>query len=139
MREKNKKIVSKLAAKCTAYFNDKRLEFLPNHNADNAIFDCRVYQTPTLQDACAQLIWRENDATRNSILNLGYAYFNHDELFKLSTSEIVEKLQEIGIIWSNLPEHIQRGTYVKKFKINQRFTPDEFNKLPEKHEAKIKF
>lgn len=134
---KKQKIVSKLAAKCTAYFNDKRLEFLPNHNADNAIFDCRVYQTPTLQDACAQLIWRENDATRNSILNLGYAYFSHDELFKLSTSEIVEKLQGIGVIWSNLPEHIQRGTYVKKFKINQKFTPEEFNKLPEKHEAKL--
>ena len=71
------------------------------------------------------LYGEKNDATRNSILNLGYAYFNHDELFKLSTSEIVEKLQGN---WNNMVQFTRtysKRNLCKKFKINQRFTPDE--------------
>ena len=57
---KKQKILSKLTAKCTMFFNERRKLYLPEHNK-NAIFDCRIYQTPTLHDACLQLLWREND------------------------------------------------------------------------------
>ena len=66
---KKQKILSKLTGSCVNYFNDNRKKYLPNHNK-LANFDCRVYQTPTLNDAALQLLWRENDATRNSIIKL---------------------------------------------------------------------
>lgn len=134
---KKQKIVSKLAAKCSAYFNSKRREILSEYKVDDAIFDCRIYQTPTLQDACAQLIWRENDATRNSILSLGYAHFSHNELFKMSTPKIIEKLQEIGVFWTDLPDNVQRGTFVRKRIVNEKFTSEEIESLPEKHLARL--
>jgi tRNA(His) 5'-end guanylyltransferase len=76
---KKQKILSKLSAKCVNEFNELRRKYLPNHNK-TAIFDCRIYQTPTLHDACLQLLWRENDATRNSKQMLGHANFSHNEL-----------------------------------------------------------
>ena len=52
---KKQKILSKLTGKCVSFFNEKRKELLPDHNKV-ANFDCRIFQTPTLQDACAQLL-----------------------------------------------------------------------------------
>jgi len=71
---KKQKILSKLTAKCVTYFNNNRPMWLPEHDKI-ANFDCRIYQTPTLEDAAAQLLWRENDATKNSISMLAQSIF----------------------------------------------------------------
>jgi tRNA(His) 5'-end guanylyltransferase len=73
---KKQKILSKLTAKCVNFFNERRKELLPDHNKI-AVFDARIYQTPTLHDACVQLIWRENDATKNSVSMLAQSLFSH--------------------------------------------------------------
>jgi len=132
---KKQKILSKLSAKCVNEFNELRRKYLPNHNK-TAIFDCRIYQTPTLHDACLQLLWRENDATRNSKQMLGHANFSHNELNNLNTDQIQDKLMlEKGINWNNLPIKYKRGSYVKRIKTSRPFTVDELSKLPPKHKA----
>ena len=55
---KKQKILSKLTGKCVSFFNEKRKELLPDHGKI-ANFDCRMYQVPSLHDACVQLLWRE--------------------------------------------------------------------------------
>lgn len=132
---KKQKILSKLTANCVTFFNEKRKELLPDHNK-LANFDCRIYQTPTLQDACSQLLWRENDATKNSILMLGYAHFSHKELNKLNTNEIQDKLfLEKGINWNDLPNKYKRGSYIKRITTSKPFTIEELQTLPPKHNA----
>jgi len=132
---KKQKILSKLTGKCVQFFNEKRLELLPDHNKV-ANFDCRIYQTPTLHDACVQLLWRENDATRNSIQMLGHAHFSDKQMFELNTTEIQDKLMlEKGINWNDLEIRLKRGTYVRRVKTSKPFSKEELTKLPPKHKA----
>ena len=132
---KKQKILSKLTAKCVSFFNEKRKELLPTHDKV-AVFDCRIYQTPTLHDACAQLLWRENDATRNSILMLADSLFGHQKCFKKNTSELQEMmLIEKGVNWSDLEDKFKRGTYVKRIKTSKPFTSEELKGLPPRHQA----
>ena len=132
---KKQKILSKLSAKCSVFFNEKRKEYLPNHDKA-AIFDCRVYQTPTLNDACVQLLWRELDATRNSIQMLGQSYYSHKEMFKLNTSEIQDRLMiEKNVNWNELETRYKRGTYIKRAKTSLPFTKEELETRPVNHNA----
>jgi tRNA(His) guanylyltransferase len=132
---KKQKILSKLTSKCVDFFNSKRKELLPNHDKV-AIFDCRIYQTPTLHDACVQLLWRENDATRNSILMLADSLFGHKKCFNKNTSELQDMMMlEKSVNWNDLPVKYKRGTYVKRITTSTPFTIDELKDLPLNHNA----
>lgn len=133
---KKQKIISKLTAKCVNFFNEKRKELLPLHDKV-AVFDCRIYQTPTLHDACVQLLWRENDATRNSISMLAQSLFSHNELQNLNVNEMQDKMMlEKGVNWNDLETKLKRGTYIKRIKTSKPFTSDELLTLPPRHEAR---
>jgi tRNA(His) 5'-end guanylyltransferase len=130
---KKQKMLSKLTSKLTIFFNDKRLELLPNHNK-TAVFDMRVFQTPTLKDACGQLLFRENDASKNSISMLASHYFSHNSLDNLDGNQKQEKLfLEKGINWNDLPTKFKRGTYIKRIVTSKPFTVEELSSLPPKH------
>ena len=60
-------------------------------------------------------IWRQNDATRNSIQSLGRAHFSQKELMGLNNSQIQDKLhEEKGVNWNNCSVVAKRGTCVKR-------------------------
>ena len=133
---KKQKIVSKLTAKCVNYFNEKRKELLPEHNKV-AVFDCRIYQTPTLQDACAQLLWRENDAVKNSISMLAQSLFPHVSLQGLNSNVLQDKMFTYkGVNWNDLGDSFKRGTYVKRIVTSRPYTASEINLLPPLHHAR---
>ena len=132
---KKQKIISKLTAKCTNFFNEERKKFLPEHDKVG-IFDCRIYQTPTLSDAAAQLLWRENDAIKNSISMLAREHFSHKRLEHLSGNQRQDLLMtEKGINWNDLHRKFKRGSYVKRNKTFTPFLKEELEKLPLKHNA----
>jgi tRNA(His) 5'-end guanylyltransferase len=132
---KKQKILSKLTGKCVAYFNEKRVTYLPTHNK-TANFDCRIYQVPSLHDACIQLLWRENDATKNSISMLAQSLFPHKELQNLNGNEMQDKMMlEKGVNWNDLEVKYKRGTYVKRIKTSKPFTTEELKSLPVNHHA----
>jgi tRNA(His) 5'-end guanylyltransferase len=133
---KKQKILSKLTAKTVNFFNETRRELLPNHNKV-AVFDARMYQVPTLEDAVAQLLWRENDATKNSISMLAQSLVPHKELRGLNGHQLQDKMMlEKGVNWNDLPSKYKRGTYVRRRNVSEPFTVDELDKLPPKHEAR---
>jgi len=132
---KKQKILSKLTAKCVNFFNERRKELLPEHDKI-AVFDARIYQTPTLHDATIQLLWRENDATKNSISMLAQSLFSHKELQGLNGNEIQDKLMlEKSVNWNDLPAKYKRGTYIKRIKTSSVFSKEELASLPPKHNA----
>lgn len=134
---KKQKILSKLTGKAVTFFNERRRILLPNHDK-LANFDCRIYQTPTLEDACAQLIWRENDATRNSISMLGRAYFSHNEVENKKMGQVQDMLMnKFNINWNDIEVKHKRGTYIKRIKRFDTYTKEELNALPEKHQARV--
>jgi tRNA(His) guanylyltransferase len=133
---KKQKILSKLTSKCSNFFNDKRSDILPNHNKI-ADFDCRIYQTPTLEDACLQLLWREKDATKNSISMLAQSLFSHNSLQNLNSDQLQYKMfTEKGVNWNELDSKLKRGVYIKRRILESKFTQDELEGLPDKHLAK---
>ena len=132
---KKQKILSKLTGKCVSHFNETRKKYLPNHNKV-ANFDCRVYQTPTLHDACVQLLWRENDATKNSISMLAQSLFPHKELHGLDGNQMQDKMMlEKGVNWNDLEVKYKRGSYVKRIRTSRPFSFEELQTLPKNHNA----
>lgn len=133
---KKQKILSKLTAKVVNFFNEKRKTLIPNHDK-TAIFDCRMYQVPTLEWACKQLLWRELDATKNSIYTLARSLFSHKSLQNLNGSQLQDKMMlEKSVNWNDLETRFKRGTYVSRKEITKKFTIEELSILPAKHEAR---
>ena len=133
---KKQKILSKLTGTCVNFFNENRKVYLPNHNK-TANFDCRIYQTPNLNDATLQLLWRENDAARNSVFMQAYKEFSSNSLNKLNSSEVQDKLMlEKGMNWNDLERKFKRGTYIRRVNTSRPFTTEEIENLPKNHNAR---
>lgn len=99
------KIASVAASIFTAAFN--RQEPLPDHSAH---FDARVFTIPDPTEVENYFIWRQQDATRNAILMVGYAHFSPKQMHGLNVSQVQEKLfQERGINFNDFPARAKRG------------------------------
>ena len=133
---KKQKITSKLTAKLVNFFNEEKNKY-GFEKKPNAVFDCRVYQVPTLEWATKQLLWREIDATKNSISMAAQSMFPHETLKGLHGDEIQEKMfSEKNVNWNHYPVFFKRGTYVKREKTTRKLTNDELEELPLKHNAR---
>lgn len=101
------KITSVSASILTASFN--KFMFENKFNDTLAYFDSRAFILPK-EEVCNAFLFRQNDATRNSISCLGQKHFSHKLLHKKNTSEVQEMLfQEKGINWNNEPTWTKRG------------------------------
>ena len=81
-----------------------------------ANFDARVFNLPT-HEVVNNLIWRQQDAIRNSVSSLAQSLFPHKELQNVNSKEMKEKIEaEMGIRWEDLPIDCQRGTAAIKDK-----------------------
>lgn len=75
-----------------------------------AFFDARVFNVP-VDDVTNCVLWRQNDATRNSIQSVGQANFSQKQLHCKSCNEIQDMLfTEKGINWNDLPTTLKRGS-----------------------------
>ena len=74
-----------------------------------AMFDARAFSVP-VSDVCNCLIWRQKDATRNSILSVGQANLPRSVLHGKKCDEIQDLLwKEKGINWDSYPIEYKRG------------------------------
>jgi len=133
------KLNSILAASATMFFNWQ----LPNHIPEKVnnvnggpIFDCRVWNVPTEEEAANAILWREQDATRNSITMAAQSVYSHNQLMNKNTSQMQDMLHEKGINWNDYPAFFKRGTYIQRRRETRPFTAEEIDRLPEKHEAR---
>jgi tRNA(His) 5'-end guanylyltransferase len=92
-----------------------------------ALFDSRVFNLPK-EEVCNYFIWRQQDATRNSINMLGRYYFSHNQLQGKNTKDIMDMLVNIfNINWNDLDTWKKRGTCCSKINIDNEipiFTQD---------------
>jgi tRNA(His) 5'-end guanylyltransferase len=125
------KLNSHLASKTSVKFNRLLPDFLPEKVKDEAYFDARVMNLPNTVEAANMFLWREFDATRNSIQMAGRAYFSHKQLHGKNGSVIQEMLfQEKKINWNDYPAFFRRGTFILRRKVKQ---PPDLSKVPEKY------
>ena len=87
-----------------------KLDALYASKRHQALFDARVFSIPK-EEVCNCLIWRQQDATRNSIEAVGQAFFSQKELHKKNCDEIQEMLwSKHNINWNNFPTENKRGS-----------------------------
>lgn len=85
------------------------------------MFDSRVFTIPK-EEVANCIIWRQQDATRNSIQSVGQANFSQKQLHGKSCDQIQDILFiEKGINWNDYPTTLKRGSCCikKPFKINE--------------------
>lgn len=77
-------------------------------------FDARAFNIPE-HEVVNYFIWRQNDATRNSIQGLAQANFSQKQLQGLNNSQLQDKLhEEKGINWNDCKTVEKRGSAVIK-------------------------
>lgn len=93
-----------------AYKYHKYIATLQKCIEKNALFDARVFSIPK-DEVCNCLIWRQQDATRNSIESVGQANFPHRQLQNKTCNMIQEMLwAERNINWNDFPTDCKRGS-----------------------------
>ena len=81
---------------------------------DGAMFDSRVFSVPK-EDVCNYFVWRQQDATKNSISSIAQSMFSHKELHGKNGDQKQEMIfQKSGENWNNYPAYQKRGSCVVK-------------------------
>lgn len=102
------KIVSLSAALASAYMTKMR-QWWPRL----PLFDSRAWSMSDPVEVANYFIWRQRDATRNSIQAAGQRYFSPRELHGKSTNEVQEMLfQHHKINWNDYLPEFKRGQLI---------------------------
>ena len=122
------KVCSVSASIATLEFNKSYTQILQRKNiltpdfralVRGALFDSRCFNIPK-EEVVNCILWRQQDAIRNSINSVGQANFLHKELQGLSTKQVLDKLlKEKNINWNSLPIYLQRGSCCTKKEVNE--------------------
>lgn len=106
------KIVSVSASLATAKFNEIMREEYPEKQF--ALFDARAWVLPK-DEVCNYFLWRQQDATKNSISMVAQANFSQKQLQGLNSGQMQDKLfLEKSINWNDIPTWQKRGACIKK-------------------------
>lgn len=130
------KLTSILASMTTAWFNAHLAEAIPEKAGTLALFDCRVWAVPDREEAANVLLWRELDATKNSVSMATRAHYTHAEVVDRDNAQMHELLFKKGVNWNDYPPFFKRGTFVRRQPVERAFTVSELDALPPQHAAR---
>lgn len=103
--------------------NGKYYEAYKKAAENGAMFDARVFNIPK-EEVCNCVLWRQNDATRNSVEMVAQANFSHGVLQNKSQSQMQDMLMlEKGINWNDFPVHQKRGSCCIKVQVDEDKRP----------------
>lgn len=127
------KIASNFASLATVKFLTEMQKRFPEKVAGDNLptFDARVFAVPSKMEAYNCILWRVQDATKNSVSMLAHSEFSHKSLQGLSTNQKQYKLlTERDINWNDLPSGCKQGTFVRKEKFQMKLEQDKLDKIP---------
>lgn len=85
-----------------------------NAEEKGAMFDARAFIIPK-EEVCNYFIWRQQDASRNSIQMVAQSIFSEKELNRKNTKQQQEMIfQKTGINWNNYDTVYKRGSCIVK-------------------------
>jgi len=131
------KLVGDMASFASLTFNEHLVEYIPEKTDSRPRFDCRVWNVPNMMEAANTILWREQDATKNSKSMAARAYYSHRDLENKSGPEMMDMLINKGVNWNDYPTFFKRGVFVRREISSTLFTAEEIEGLPEKHEARM--
>lgn len=125
------KVASVMAGLASARFAQLVRELIPEKHKAIPHFDCRVWQVPSMNDVLDILVWREDDATKNSITMAASAYYSNSQLLGKNGAEKQDMLHAKGINWNDYPAFFKRGTYVARRNYQREIPEEQRLKMPE--------
>ena len=78
-----------------------------------AYFDSRAFVIPK-EDVVNYFLWRQQDATRNSVQMLARSLYSHKQCEDKNNSELQELIFQKGINWNDCPTTQKRGRCIVK-------------------------
>ena len=131
------KMASIAASLATAKFNQLRMArstwegsdiagYLEQDDIENfklAHFDARVFQIPYQEEVINYFVWRQQDATRNSISSVAQSLYSAKELHGKKTSDMQEMIFQKGINWNDYSPREKRGSAIRK--VEKKFVRKE--------------
>lgn len=78
-----------------------------------AVFDSRVFVVPE-NDVANYFLWRQKDATRNSVQTLARCLYSHKECTDKNNSQLQEMCFAKGRNWNDEPTSFRRGRCILK-------------------------
>lgn len=124
------KINSVLASMSTYYFNRLLSAYVDVDKP--AFFDCRAWAVPDLAEASNVLLWRVQDARKNSISSLFRWTAGHSKMHGLSGEEMKALLKsDYFTDWDKLPNKYKYGTYAKPVTVETYLSQEELLRIPE--------
>ena len=88
--------------------------FKRDHGAE---FDARVFQIPQKVEVLNYLIWRQQDATRNSIASVAQSLYSSKELNGKNGNQQQEMIFQKGINWNDYDFREKRGGVITKVQV----------------------
>ena len=79
-----------------------------------AHFDSRVFQIAQKHEVENYFIFRQKDATRNSIQSVAQSLYSHEELKRKNGSQLQEMIFQKGINWNDYDARYKRGRIILK-------------------------
>ena len=125
---KIQKLTSSYAAKTSVRFNKLLDKLIPEKHGEEPVFDARIWNVPTKEEALNVILWRMRDACKNSISMACHAYIPHKQTLAKNSLERLKMLQDIGISWSDYPEYFKTGTLSTRVVKKYDTVPEEFAK-----------
>lgn len=130
------KMISQLSAQATLHFYREVLQFLPEYADRLPTFDARCWQVPNYVEAANAVLWRVQDASKNSVQMAGHHYFSQKQLHGKNGAEIQEMLFGVkGVNWNDYPDFFKRGTFIQRRKVSGPLSEAELKNLPALHKA----
>ena len=127
------KMASVAASMATAKFNQLRmLRACSNFDGDIsfdvmdkstmesfrlATFDARVFQIPFVEEVENYFIWRQQDATRNSISSVAQSLYSGKELEGKTSDTMQEMIFQKGINWNDFDFRKKRGAVIARVEV----------------------
>ena len=130
------KMATSLAASATGAFIEAVAQIMPTYLSRRPRFDARMWQVPNRVEGANAIMWREWDATKNSISMAASAHYSPAALEGKNGLQRLQMLQQKGVNWEQYPDVIKRGTYIQRRIVERPFTAEELERLPAKHEAR---
>jgi len=133
---RTEKLLSELAAKLSVKFNKLLPNYLPEKVNNEPYFDAKVWNVPSIEDV-ANCFWlREESVTKNSITMAALELYSSNELIGINGKVKQEMMFLKGINFNDYPADFKRGTYIQRRKEMKKFSSEELEKLPLKHQAR---
>lgn len=88
-----------------------------------AYFDSRAFVLPK-EEVCNYFIWRQQDATRNSVQMLARSLYSHKQCDNKNNSQLQELCFQKGVNWNDCPIPQKRGRCIVK---KETFKPVTWN------------